>query len=192
MSGLALKQLEGLEQLADAMQRKEAGIDGHDRFPTRHEGVEREKADLRRTVDEHVVVPVTDSVEDFGENAFPIRQPRELLRNRAQKDVGRRNIQVGVDGPHHVQQARLAAVHVLDEHVVHRLGRLRVTGQQAERGVPLRVHVDDQRVVTKNPSRFVFRVGEHGWRCALKTPRGACIEKRGPATRDSGCVGEPA
>jgi hypothetical protein len=51
-----------------------------------------------------------------------------------------------VDGPDHVQQVRLAPVQVLDEYVVHRFGRVSPTRQQAQGGVPLWVHVDDQRL----------------------------------------------
>ena len=65
---------------------------------------------MRGTVDEEVIVAVTNLVENFCEKAFSIRQPRELLRNGAQHDVGRCDIEVRVHGADNIEQARVTPV----------------------------------------------------------------------------------
>ena len=76
---------------------------------------------MRRAVDDDAVVAVPNLVEDFGKDALSTRQPRKLFWNRAQENVGGRDIEVRVNRPNNVQQLRLAPVHVLHKHVIHGL-----------------------------------------------------------------------
>src|SRR5206468_12349048 len=79
VTGLLGQDVEGLEQLSDPVQRKEAGIHRDDRFRARLQRVEGEETDARRAIDDDVVVIVGEAGQGVDQDVFtPDRKSTRL------------------------------------------------------------------------------------------------------------------
>ena len=104
------------------------------------QGVDREKPERRRAVDEDVVVAIGDVPDEPGEPAFPSLDRRELDLGAGERD-GRWD---DVESPSGPRDDEVGEGALIDDGVVDgALERVRSRPKPA-RGVALRVQVDDE------------------------------------------------
>ncbi len=143
--GVPGQDVEGFEQLGDAVQGEEPRLDRDDGFRAGEQRVEGQHPHRGRAVDDQVVAAGALGGDELGEQAFTAGdRPREF-RDGAQADVRRHEVEALVHTKRHVAERCRAAVESCGEHVVDRRGQFVGVPDQAERGVPLGVHVNEQR-----------------------------------------------
>src|SRR5882724_890313 len=98
MTGFLLQDVKRLEQLPDAMQRKETGIDGDDRFRAGLQRVEGEDANAGGAIDDDVIVVVPEVDQGLSQDVLPADLPGKRLRDPAQQDVGGSHVEVLANG----------------------------------------------------------------------------------------------
>jgi hypothetical protein len=111
--------LDRLQQLPDAVQRKEAGVHRNDRFRAGLQRVEREEADVRRAIDDDVVVVAPDAGHGLGQDVLPAGAPGECFRDRSQQNVGRSHVEVLANAADDVTKPGGVAAGFPHEHFVH-------------------------------------------------------------------------
>ena len=94
VAGLSSEHIEGLEQFPDAVERKETGIHGDDRLGAGLEGVERQQTDVRRAINDEVIVVAGDTADGVGQDVLPADESRESFGERTQQNIGGSHIEV--------------------------------------------------------------------------------------------------
>ena len=135
-------ELDRLQQLRQPVQGQEVRLERDEDLAGRAEGVERQDAERRRAVHQDVVEVLVVGLELVAEDDLAADGADQLDLGGGQVDVAPADEEVGGD-----LAADLGQRHALGQHVVER--RAGPARQQAEvqRGVGLRVEVEDQRPV---------------------------------------------
>jgi hypothetical protein len=142
---LPVQQVERLQELADPVQREEARIHRDDGFRAGLECIERQEANGRGAIDDDIVVVASYPGKRFGQEILPPGEPRQLLRDRAQKNVGRSHVEVVENREDDVTKVAGLLAHAPRENLVHRLRRRdSVAGAETQGGMALWVHVHQQ------------------------------------------------
>ena len=94
MASLSFQQIKSLEDLSEAVQRKETRIHRDDRFRASFRCVECEKTDTGRAIHDDVVILITDLLDEFGKNVLTTGNCGQFFRYRAEEYVGRSQIEV--------------------------------------------------------------------------------------------------
>ena len=134
-------ELYGVHQLAHALERVVFALDGHQHAVRRGEGVERQKAQRGRAVDEDIVVAVPQGFERRLEQPFAALKAHKLHLRAGQFDAGgdeHEAVKAGID-------AGVLGLRLSKQHFIDRLRALRRFHAQPAGGVALRVDVHQQR-----------------------------------------------
>ena len=138
----ALDDAHGVEQVAQALQRKILRLHRHQQRVRRAQGVQRQQLQRRRAVDEDEVVVGGEGRERVLEQKLPPVAPDHLNARARQRLAGRQH--VAVASMHH----GLFRVRAVDDHLVHALRRGLVHAH-AGGGVRLRVEVAQQHALAR-------------------------------------------
>ena len=142
--GLFRQHIKRLEQFSDAVQRKETGIHGNDRFRAGLQRIERQQADVRRAIDDDVVVGAPHAGDRVGQDVLPADEAGERVRDRTQQNIGRSQIEVLTDCVDDVTKNGALSHRVLQEQIVHGPRRRTSLGEKSQGRMALRVHVHEQ------------------------------------------------
>ena len=131
--------LDALEQLRQPLERVVLALHGHDQPVRGRQRVDRQQAERRRAVEDHVRVGVADRRDGRADHGVAVLAAGQLERGRGQIGVRRRKIEPG-DARRHDDVGQRDAV----QQVVGRpRGRARAHAEPAG-GVGLRVEVDHE------------------------------------------------
>src|SRR5881396_1987770 len=119
MPGFLFQDIKRLEQFPDAMQRKETGIHGDDRFRAGFQRVEGKETNTRWAIDDHIIVVVPEADQGVRQDVLPADLSCECLRDPTQQNVGRSHIEVLANGQDNVAKKCRAFAGFLDEYLVH-------------------------------------------------------------------------
>ena len=111
---LALHQRERVEQAGEALEREVLGLDRHDHPVGRDQGVDRQRAERRRAVEDHVRRLVAQRCERLAQARLGPGLARQLHVRRGEVRAGRQQAQVRDVG----RDERLARADAPAEHVV--------------------------------------------------------------------------
>ena len=75
-----------LEQFADALQREEVGLHGHDHFIDRRQRIQREQSETRRAVEDHEVEAIENGFESPSKEAVPVGIASQFRLRRREID----------------------------------------------------------------------------------------------------------
>jgi hypothetical protein len=133
-----------LEQLAEPIEGVELALDRDQHAVGRGQRIQRQYAQTRRTVDQHVVVPRLDRFERVAQAEFAPRLRHQPHLGRGQVAVPGQEIEAVRGGADRLLDAGLVQQHL----AAGRPGGLLVH-PRAHGGVPLRVEIDQQHLAPR-------------------------------------------
>src|SRR6185503_12291312 len=140
---IALHELHGIQELRESLEGVVLALNRDDDAVSRGQHVQREQAERRRTVDDHIAVLIADRLNRIAHARFARAQIDELQFGadqilRSRDDVEIRKV--------HVRKSRGSQRRAVDDRFVERAANAIALDSDAARRIALRVRVDEQRL----------------------------------------------